>query len=160
MSWCGPTNYCTGTTVVAVKAGIRGSSTCGTSSAAVELKCRYLVLQCQDGLKWSEFHIMHYFQNRFKLQSQQVARLTAGCPLAQGLVVGASRDIQRQKLKFPPLPSFAVPLLPHSFCRARASVRGWACGQQDPGLLWHCRDWHLQPGLARGSRGLSLATRP
>lgn len=114
VSRCGPTNYCTGTTVVAVKAGIRGSSTCGASSAAVELKCRYLVLQCQDGLKRSEFHIMHYFQNPCKLQSQQIVRLTVGCPLAQGLVVGASRDIQRQKFRFLPLLSLAVPLLPHS----------------------------------------------
>lgn len=34
VSWCGPTNYCAGTAVGAVGAGIRGSSTCGTSSVA------------------------------------------------------------------------------------------------------------------------------
>lgn len=61
-----------------------------------------------------------------------------GSLLAQGLVVGASRDLQRQKLSFP----FAVPLSPQS-CQV------WARG----------RDWHLQAGLARGSRGLSLAPR-
>lgn len=99
---------------------------------------------------------MHQFQNPFSLQSQQIARLTVGCLLAQGLVVGASRDLQRQILRFP----FAVPLLPHSFCRARALFWGWACGQQDQGSHGIAGTGTCRLAWPEAAGGLSLATSP
>lgn len=136
--------------------GGRGSRTCGTSSAAVELKRRYLVLYCQDGLKWSEFHIVHYFQNPFILQSQQIARLTVGCLLAQDLVVGASRDLQRQKLRFPFCCSSLTPfLLP-----CQGLCLGLACGQQEQGCHGIAGTGTLQAGMARGSRGAQPGLQP
>lgn len=97
---------------------------------------------------WPEVvRISYYalFPKSFSLQSQQIASLTVGCLLAQGLVIGASRDLQRQKLRFP----FAVPLSPFLLlCQGLCSGLGsWAAG---PGLPWH---W---PEAARGP---SLATR-
>lgn len=97
---------------------------------------------------------MHYFQNPFNPQSQQIARLDVGCLLAQGLVVGGSRDLQRQKLRFP----FAVPLSPCSLCHGRASVWAGLVGSRPraakalQGLAPAGWPGHRQQG------GLSLAT--